>query len=132
MSNENKLRKIGKKEKFYKEIKSIIDKNVFEKIGSLGLSSDLRKDTQLKIDEFLSNQTIIARVGKLWDDQVFMYIMGEILSKYIKFNTDNRNEKIEKLSKIIYNMFLYGGSGMSSPDVAIINCTHNWNLYLTI
>lgn len=132
MCTENKLSKIGKKEQFYKEIKAIIEENVSKKINLYGFSSDLRKDTEEKINEFLKNQTIVSKTKRLWDDEVFMYIMGEILSKYIKFNTNDKDEKIEKLSQIIYRMFLYGGSSMCSPDVALINCSSNWKQYLVL
>lgn len=132
MCTENKLSKIGKKEQFYKEIKAIIEENVSKKINLYGFSSDLRKDTEEKINEFLKNQTIVSKTKRLWDDEVFMYIMGEILSKYIKFNTNDKDEKIEKLSQIIYRMFLYGGGSMCSPDVALINCSSNWKQYLVL
>lgn len=132
MNTMSKLNKISKKELFYKEIKGVIEKNVSEKIKFLGISSDLRKDTQLKIDEFLKTQTILSRIGNVWDEEVYMYMMGEILPKYMNFKTDNRDEKIKKLSEMIYSMFVYGGSGMSAPDVSIVQCANNWRKYLAI
>lgn len=124
------LKKLSKKALFYKEIKSIIEKNVSEKIKIFGFSPDLKNDMDFKIKEFLDSQTILKRTKSVWDNGVYMYIMGEILSKYMKFKSDNKYDKVNELSKIIYSMFLYSESCVVAPDVLLIRCSTDWERYL--
>lgn len=111
---------------FYTELEKIIKETVDNNVKNMDLR-ELRYEVDKKTKEFYNNQTIFKKLTRQYMGRdVVAYFIGVYMYPYIN-KVGDRTKDIEKLTRLVYSMYVYGEDPMVAPDVAICgHCHKQW------